>query len=133
MPYRVGRKTKKLIPGDPRFGTRWATEEEKAVAARALESLDLERNRIALVPAPRQNFDGHKIRVQESQNPKWYREFGAGYWKSRRKFYLRRERVERALRRVCVTGIVRRNGYETLLLKKLMERSHLWATKSFGS
>jgi hypothetical protein len=132
MPYLIGRKTKRLVPGSPYFGTRWATEGEKVVAARALESLELERNRIVLVPAPRKNFDGHKIRVQETKNPDWYREFGVPYWRSRRSFQLKRVRVERALRRVCVTGIVRRNGYEVLILKKLMEVSHLWA-KSFGS
>jgi len=132
MPYLVGRKTKKLLPGDPYFGTRWATEEEKALAAWALETLELERNRIILVPAPRQSFSGHKIRVQESQNPKWYREFGAAYWRSKRSFQLRRQRVERALRRVCVTGIVRRNGYEVPILKKLTtERVGVWA-KSFS-
>lgn len=121
MPYLIGRKTKKLIPGDPYFGTRWATEEEKAAAVRGLKSLETERNRIAYVPAPEQHFAGHKVRVQESRNPSWYREFSASYWRSRRVFQLKRSRVERALRRVAVDGLVRRNGYEAALLRKLME------------
>lgn len=121
MPYNVGRKTKKLIPGDPYFGTRWATEEEKGWAGLALEELESHHNRIVLVPAPSKNFDGHKIRVQESKNPDWYIRFGVAYWRSKRSFQLKRRRVEKALRRVAVVGIVRRNGYETKLLPLLKE------------
>lgn len=119
MPYRLTRG-RKLVPGDPRHGTRWSTSEEKAVAARALEDLEMNRNVIILVPAPDQHFVGQKIRVQESRNPKWYVEFGAPYWRSRRSFQLKRARVMKALRRVSVVGIVRRNGLEVKLLGALM-------------
>lgn len=119
MPYRLFRG-KKLVPGDPRHGTRWATSEERAVAARALEDLETHRNVIVLVPAPDQHFVGQKIRVQESRNPKWYIEFGVPFWRSKRSFQLKRSRVMKALKRVCVVGIVRRNGLEVKLLGALM-------------
>ena len=109
----------KLLPGDPRHGTRWATEGEKRAAARALCDLETQRNRIELVPAPDPHFAGHKVRIQAEQNPRWYREFGLSYWRSKRSFQLKRCRVERALSRVEETGIVRRNGYEVDLLKLL--------------
>jgi hypothetical protein len=119
MPYT---KDGHLLPGDPQHGTRWATDDEKAAAAHALHELETQRNRIALVPAPQQNFHSHKIRVQVEQNPKWYRDFGASFWRGKRSFQLKRVRVERALRRVCETGIVRRNGYEVGLLEALVRR-----------
>jgi hypothetical protein len=119
MPYRLSRGTRKLVPGDPYHGTRWATPEEREIATRALHELETERNVIGFAPAPHQNFMGHKIRVQESANPRWYRRFGAAYWRSRRSFQLKRRRVEKALRRVSVVGIVRRNGYEARLLPAL--------------
>jgi hypothetical protein len=116
MPYV---KDGKRIPGDPRHGTRWATDQEKQAAAIALEELETQRNRIELVPAPDERFTGQKIRVQVEANPSWYRKFGQAYWRSRRSYQLKRVRVEQALRRVCVTGIVRRNGYEVRLLEFL--------------
>lgn len=119
MPYRLTRG-RKLVPGDPYHGTRWSTAEEKAVAARALEDLETHRNVIILVPAPDQHFVGQKVRVQESRNPKWYIEFGAPWWRSRRSFQLKRSRVLKALKRVSVVGIVRRNGLEVKLLDALM-------------
>jgi len=119
MPYRHGGI--KIYPGDTQHGTRWATEEEKEIAARALHELETERNVIGFVPAPRQNFSGHKIRVQESANPSWYRKFGMSFWRGKRVFLLKRWRVEKALRRVSVVGIVRRNGYEVKLLVMLKE------------
>jgi hypothetical protein len=126
MPY-IPTRSKTVLPGDPRHGTRWSTPAERRAASRALYELETERNVIGFVPAPSQNFVGHKIRVQESANPKWYRVFGAGYWRSRRSFQLKRARVVRALKRVAVVGIVRRNGYETKLLDLLMEREEVGA------
>jgi len=131
MPYyREG----KLIPGDPGFGTRWATDDEKLVAGLALMDLEVHRNSIILVPAPHKNFDGHKIRVQESQNPMWYRAFGSTYWRTLRHFNLKRCRVIRALKRVYEKGLVRRNGYERLLLPVLLEafESHLCQSKKLS-
>ena len=120
MPYRLVRG-RRLVPGDPRHGTRWATPAEKALAAQALQELQTHRNVIALAPAPEPHFDGHKVRVQEQTNPLWYRLFGLPYWRSARSSQLKRVRVERALKRVSVVGIVRRNGYETKLLPFLSE------------
>lgn len=120
MPYRLTR-TQKLVPGDPAFGTRWATEEEIKLAGRGLYDLSQERNSIILVEAPQKNFDGHKIRVQATQNPAWYRRMGEGYWKGKRQFQLKRARVEKALKRVHDVKIVRRNGYEGKLLAILKD------------
>jgi hypothetical protein len=117
MPYVCNKKT---VPGDPRHGSRWATEGEKALAARALAELEVERLRIALVPAPSPSFAKHKIRVVECRNPEWYRRFVDGRW-NRDGCQVKRARVERALGRVAVTGIVRRNGYEASLLKFLLD------------
>jgi hypothetical protein len=107
-------------PGiDRRTRTRLADPVDQDLAARALEQLATQHNRIALVPAPRPSFDGHKIRVQEDRNPKWYREFVRGRW-DRRGCQVRRSRVERALVRV-VRGKVRGNGFERELLPLLKE------------
>jgi len=121
MPYKPTR-SKVTFPGDPRHGTRWATAGERCMAAWMLDSLERERNSIAYVPAPDPHFTGHKIRVQESQNPSWYREFGRSYWRSKRSFQLKRARVVRALKRVAAVGIVRRNGLEVRLLDFLAIR-----------
>jgi hypothetical protein len=118
MPYY---KEGRIHPGDPYFGTRWATDEEMDVAKIALMDLQIHRNSIILVPAPNKSFAGHKIRVQESQNPKWYRNFGLAYWRGRRSLLLKRRRVVKALERVYVKGLVRRNGYETRLLPVLLK------------
>lgn len=118
MPYT---KDGKLVPGDPKHGTRWATPAEKRAAGIALHDLETQRNRIELVPAPDERFMGQKIRVQVEANPKWYRRFGSAYWHSKRSFQLKRARVERALLRVIRQGIVRRNGYEAKLLPLLLE------------
>jgi hypothetical protein len=120
MPHTLGRG-KKVYPGDVRHGTRWATDEEKAVAKRALVEMGQQVNRIALIPAPDPNFRGHKIRVQESENPKWYRSFAAPYWRSKRSFQLKRARVVKALKRVSEKGLVRRNGLERFLLEHLVK------------
>jgi len=117
MPYVCNGKT---VPGDPRHGSRWATDAEKALASRALAELEVERLRIALVPAPSPSFAKHKIRVVECRNPEWYRRFVDGRW-DRDGCQVKRARVERALRRVAAPGIVRRNGYETSLLKLLLD------------
>jgi hypothetical protein len=122
MPYRHGGT--KIYPGDPQHGTRWATEEEKEMAGRALYDMETERNVIGLVPAPQPKFSGHKIRVQEQANPEWYRRFRLSYWRSRRSFQLKRWRVVKALKRVYEVGIVRRNGYETRLLKFLLAEGY---------
>ena len=107
-------------PGiDRRTRTRLADPVDQDLAARALEQLETQHNRIALVPAPDPAFDGHKIRVQESRNPKWYREFVRGRW-DRRGCQVRRSRVERALIRV-VRGRIRWNGFERVLLPLLKE------------
>lgn len=128
MPYKHGGT--KIYPGDTQHGTRWATEEEKEMAARALYELETERNVIGFAPAPHQNFVGHKIRVQEQANPGWYRRFGLSYWRSRRSFQLKRWRVVKALKRVHEVGIVRRNGYETRLLKFLVAEGYHKTTAS---
>jgi len=112
---------RKIVPGDPRHGTRWATEKEIGVAKRAIADLDVHHNVIVLVPAPEPCFSSHKIRVQERANPEWYRRLGAAYWRGPRSFQLKRRRVERALQRVVKTGIVRRNGYEVKILSFLTE------------
>lgn len=121
MPHKLGVRGKTVYPGDVRHGTRWATPEEREIAARALHELETERNVIGFAPAPHQNFAGQKIRVQESANPSWYRKLGVAYWRGKRVFLLKRLRVEKALRRVAVVGIVRSNGYEVKLLLMLKE------------
>ena len=117
-----------LVPGDPRHGTRWATDAERVLATKALADLDVMHNRIVLVPAPEPHFEGHRIRVQEQRNPEWYRSFAAPYWRTPRVFCLKRRRVEKALRRVSIVGIVRRNGYEMALLQSLEERRGITTT-----
>jgi hypothetical protein len=112
----------KLLAGDPRHKTRWADPVEKELAGRAILDLQMNFNRITLVPAPHQNHGAHKIRVQETENPKWYRKFVDGRW-NRDGCQVRRSRVERALRRVAVIGVVRSNGYEAKLLRLLAEFS----------
>lgn len=102
---------------DPLFGTRDATPDEKELANRALADLEQNYLRVILVPAPRQNFDGHMIRAVECENPGWYRDFVEGG-------RINRYRVIRALRRVTVKGLVRRNGFERRLLPLLREREH---------
>lgn len=111
---------------DHRTATRFATEEERELARQALRELEEFRNLVTLVPAPAQNFDGHKIRVMESRNPDWYIEFGADYWRGPRQFQLKRCRVERALERV-VSGKVRGNGYEVGLIEWLKKRLKILA------
>lgn len=118
MPYKQHGKT---FSGDPRHGTRWATEEEKKLATWALVTLENERTQIGLAPAPDPHFMGHKIRVIESLNPEWYREFGNPFWHGKRSYQLKRHRVEKALKRVRDDKIVRRNGYEVTILKFLQE------------
>lgn len=117
MPYK---RNGKLIPGDPRNGTRWATKEEVKLAAWALTTLDNERSIIGTAPAPEPHYQGHKIRVVESSNPEWYREFGLPYWRGR-EFNLIRGRVEGALKRVRDKKVVRRNGHEVDVLKFLLK------------
>lgn len=102
----------------PVVPTRAATEDERRKAAMALMSLEIERNVIALVPAPDPHFDNHKIRVQVESNPAWYRDFLAGRW-DRRGCQVKRGRIVRALKRVAERGVVRNNGYEKRLLEIL--------------
>lgn len=125
MSTTVGRDRSVKQPGAPkgidsRTWTRYSTASDMAVARRALEELECQRNKIGLVPAPDPHFDSHKIRVIESRNPDWYIKFGLKYWKSERQFDLHRCRVERALGRV-LAGKVRGNGYERELLVFLGE------------
>ncbi len=117
MPHKVRGK---LLAGDPRHGTRWADPAEKDLAGKALLDLETNFNRITLVPAPEPRHNGHKIRVQESANPGWYRRFVAGRW-NHAGCQVRRSRIEKALRRVAVVGVVRSNGYEAKLLRLLAE------------
>jgi hypothetical protein len=107
---------------DKRTWTKLATEKDRELAGRALHELETERLRIILVPAPDPHFDGHKIRVIESENPKWYQRFVSGRW-DRRGCDVRRDRVIRALTRVYAHGRIRGNGYERKLMKELRE---LW-------
>jgi len=117
VPHKVGGR---LLAGDPRHKTRWADPVERELAGRALMGLADNQNRITLVPAPQQNHGSQKIRVQESENPKWYRRFVSGRW-NRKGCQVRRSRVEKALRRVAEIGIVRSNGYEAQLLSLLAD------------
>ena len=116
----------KMVPGDPRFGTRWATAEERELAHYALRDLDEHRLKIVLVPAPVPSFEGHRVRTIESKNPDWYSHFGKLYWKGLRSFQLKRSRVRRAMIRVKLLGIVRRNGYEVDLLEHLRKWKGAW-------
>jgi hypothetical protein len=95
--------------------SRHATDDEMDLASLALRDLELNRNKIILVPAPEKNFDSHKIRRVESRNPAWYISFSRPYWNGLRSFQLKRARVVKALTRVAL-GWVRGNGYEKLLL-----------------
>lgn len=105
---------------DPRTRTRLADPVERDLAARALDELAVCHNRIVLVPAPRPSFDGHKIRVQEARNPKWYRRFVKCHRDPTGR-QVKRRRVERALVRVAYSGRVRGNGLERRLLEILKE------------
>jgi hypothetical protein len=107
---------------DGRTLTRYATPKEIELAKRALYDLEQEQNRILLVPAPEPNFTGHKIRVIESRNPKWYVEFGKMYWRGPRSFQLKRSRVVKALTRVAENGRVRGNGHEKELIEWLKQQ-----------
>lgn len=98
--------------------SRFSTEEEKALARWALETLETQHNRIGLVPAPDPHHTSHMIRVQAESNPEWYREYASSYWRGNRQLNLKRSRVEKALQRV-VKGKVRGNGYEVDLLGHL--------------
>lgn len=100
---------------DPTTKNRLATDAEVQLAARGLQDLSNNRLRIGFVPAPVQNFDGHKIRVIESSNPKWYQDFVHGHW-NRKGCQIKRGRVVKALTRVFEKGIVRSNGYDARLL-----------------
>jgi hypothetical protein len=55
------------------------------------------------------------IRAVECENPDWYKDFVQGG-------RINRYRVIRALRRVAVKGLVRRNGLEKRLLPILKDR-----------
>jgi hypothetical protein len=105
---------------DRRTMSRHATDDEMELASRAIRDLEVNRNKIVLVPAPEPHFDSHKIRRIESRNPGWYIAFSRPYWKSLRSFQLKRWRVVKALTRVAL-GWVRGNGYENILLDFLKE------------
>lgn len=107
---------------DKRTYTKYATEKDRELAGRALQELETERLQIILVPAPDPHFDGHKIRVIASENPKWYQRFVSGRW-SRRGCNVHRGRVVRALTRVYSNGRIRGNGYERQLM---VELRNLW-------
>ena len=101
-----------------------ATPRDHEIAGRALHELEESYLVVVLQPAPDPHFDGHKIRVAQNRNPKWYREFVAGHWgPGRRGCSIKRYRVIRALNRVYVRGIIYSRGYEAKLLKKLQD---LW-------
>jgi hypothetical protein len=103
---------------DPRTWSSFATDEDRKLARRALQELENERLMIVLVPAPDPHFEGHKIRVIGSENPKWYQQFVSGRW-DRRGCQVKRSRVTRALIRVYKRGWIRGNGYERSLIKEL--------------
>jgi hypothetical protein len=96
-------------------------EPEIAIALLALRDLETRRLSIVLVPAPEPHFDGHMVRAVENRNPAWYRDFVRDRWDSRG-CQVKRSRVVRALERVGLRGIVRRNGYEGRLLRMLEKR-----------
>lgn len=98
---------------DHRTWTRLATREERELAKWGLSELETQFNKIALVPAPTQRYPSQKIRVIESSNPGWYREFYASHK------MVQRKRIIKALVRVAVKGRVRGNGYEKELLGHL--------------
>lgn len=102
---------------DKRTWTRYATSEDMELAGRALQDLSENFLRIGLVPAPEPHFEGHKIRVIESENPKWYGEF---FWRfDPQGRIIKRCRIIRGLERVYKAGRVRGNGYEMRLLEHL--------------
>jgi hypothetical protein len=104
-----------------------ATSEERKIAGRALQELEENFLVVSLVPAPDPHFDGHKVRVVENRNPGWYREFVSGRWtkeRGRRGCQVKRGRVIRGLRRVYAEGLIRWNGYERELIKRLKS---LWS------
>jgi hypothetical protein len=100
---------------DPTTKNRLATEEEVRLAQRGFHELTHNRLKIVLTPAPEKNFDGHKVRSVENQNPKWYRDFVAPRW-DEKGCQIRRSRILNALKRVSETGVIRSNGYEVQLL-----------------
>lgn len=102
------------MPAKPgSFLHRTPTPEEFRAAKRLHADLDADRLSVVLVPAPRQSFEGHKVRAVERRNPPWYRKFFGA-----RRCGVKRGRVIRALERVLM-GRVRANGYEVDLLSEL--------------
>ncbi len=80
-----------------------ASRDEQDLARLGLRSLRVYALRVSLIPAPRPNFIGHKIRVVDDTNPAWYREVYARRGRGAKM----RQRVIRALRSVAA-GCVRR-------------------------
>ncbi|MBT4651061.1 hypothetical protein HOC13_00910 [Candidatus Woesearchaeota archaeon] len=75
----------------------WSEETQKPFRKQAEQLLsDLTHNqlRVILIPAPRPQFSGHKVRAVESVNPEWYQELYAFHK------HFRRDRSERALERI---------------------------------
>lgn len=103
---------------DPRTNTRYATIEERGIAAAALQDLEENFLSVVLVPAPVSRFSGHMVREVESRNPEWYQEYVSGRWHT-----AKRIRIERALLRVVQKGTVRGNGIEGDLLEFLKRRT----------
>lgn len=104
-----------------------ATDEEVKIAGRALQELEENFPVVTLVPAPDPRFDGHKIRVVENQNPKWYREFVAAAWtrvRGKRGCQIKKWRVIRGLKRVHTKGLIFWKGYERELIERLKS---LWS------
>lgn len=102
---------------DPRTNTRYATIEERGIAAVAIQDLEENFLQVKLVPAPFPHFSGHMVREAERRNPEWYQAFVAGRWHT-----AKRHRVIRALTRVVQKGTVRGNGIERDLLEFLKRR-----------
>lgn len=92
------------------------------MARRALSELEKEFLSVVLVPAPHPHFDGHMVRSVQNQNPKWYRDFVAGYWGQKGHRYgcqLKKERVIRGLHLVLEKRMVFKDGPVDRLLEHL--------------
>jgi hypothetical protein len=90
------------------------TAEERETAARLLDELQEHRLDVCLVPAPREAFQGHMIRMVFDANPSWYSRLARrlpskSRSKPRRRFDpdIRRPLVERALARLARVGVAR--------------------------
>ena len=95
-----------------------ATAAERSLAALGLASLAEHRLRVVLVPAPRPQYHGHRVRATESHDAAWYREFAG-----RRSLThsLRRYTVN-ALREIAAGCVVQHHNATHAELLELLDR-----------